>query len=95
MKNLKDVILAIEKGAYDVEAWDFKGQEPSDCEAFCLDWFADKLLRYQLKQVCFECQSDDTADIKWTIDFTDALNAYWEAKGYTVASAYYVVTLNV
>ncbi len=99
MKNLKDIIAAIEKGDYDMEAWDFQGQEPSGAQNWCEDYFNKQSLKYKLERVSFvpDDDTDYTDDVKWIIDFHDVLNEYWLKKCNHggIGSAYYAVTLNV
>ncbi len=97
MKNLKEIISALEKGAYDMEAWDFKGQEPSGAQSWCEDWFNKQSLKYKLERVSLDIDDciNDTTDINWIIDFHDVLNEYWQSKGYSIASGYYAATLDV
>ncbi len=97
MIDIKDTIAAIEKGAYDMEAWDFNGQEPSDAQSWCENWFNKQSLKYKLESVSLDMDDyiDDIDELKWVVNFNDALNAYWDKKGYSIDSAYYAVTLNV
>ncbi len=97
MTNLKDIIKALESNSYDVEAWDFRGQEPSGAQSWCEDYFNKQSLKYKLERVSLDIDDDidDTDDIKWIIDFNDVLNEYWQSEGYSIDSGYYAVTLNV
>ncbi len=99
MIDIKEIIAAIEKGDYDMEAWDFNGQEPSDAESWCEDYFNKQSLKYKLERVSLDIDDyiDDIDDIKWIIDFHDVLNEYWLKKCNHggIGSAYYAVTLNV
>ncbi len=99
MKNIQEIVVALEKGAYDMEAWDFKGQEPSGAQSWCEDWFNKQSLKYKLERVSFDIDDhiDNTDDVKWIIDFYDVLNEYWIRKCNHggIGSAYYAVTLNV
>ncbi len=96
MKNLKDIIAAIEKSSYDMEAGGFRGQEPSGAQSWCEDYFNKQSLKYKLERVSFVPDDEaDLTDIKWIIDFHDVLNEYWQSEGYSIDSGYYEVTLNV
>ncbi len=78
---------------YDMEAWDFRDQEPADCEEICRVWFNTRDIDYQLSKITAIINDDN--QVIWLIDFTNALNAYWKSEGYSIDSAYYTVTLNV
>ncbi len=96
MIEIEKIIEAINKGSYDMEAWDFRDQEPADCQEWCRNWFNKQSLKYKLERVSF-IPDDDTDyidSIQWIIDFQDALNTYWEAVGYSIDSAYYAVILH-
>ncbi len=91
MNEVKKIIEAINKGSYDLEAWDFRDQEPADCQQRCQNWFNRQPLNYKVNQVSINIVDDD---LVLMIDFSDALNKYWEAVGYSIDSEYYAVTLH-
>ncbi len=92
MKNIQEIVEAVKKNDYDIEDWDFQGQEPADCKQRCQQWFNRRSTKYKLSQISIKVIDDDFILI---VDFRDALNEYWDKEGYSIASAYYAVTLNV
>ncbi len=94
MKDLKDIVEALEKDLYDLTPRYFEGQEPDDCAQFCKDWFNKQPIDYKIGQVSFAVWGSGVNDVLWHIDFRDALNLYYGEGGCTIPDACYRVILH-